>query len=163
MTIDIAKLRELTPPDICPKCDGDGQRAYGDTTCGRGGAGGQTITVAACNDCRGLGLKLNHNLRAFIAAARSALPALLDRCEAAEAIVAKHAKERELHLALITQDALARDRIRTSWVNDEREWLAERATLVASRDRLAAEVERLRARGYDVKTLRFSIRRKATP
>lgn len=41
----------------------------------------------------------------------------------------KMKRERELHLVLITQDAKARDTIRTGWVNEEREWRAEHARL----------------------------------
>lgn len=39
----------------CKSCHGDGYGGYGDTSCGRGGAGGQTITVAECHRCKGQG------------------------------------------------------------------------------------------------------------
>ncbi len=48
-------LASRDSPRKCPDCDGEGQRGYGDTTMGRGGAGGQMITVGMCHRCRGLG------------------------------------------------------------------------------------------------------------
>lgn len=39
----------------CTKCNGSGGKVYGDTTCGRGGAGGQMITTVPCKECEGTG------------------------------------------------------------------------------------------------------------
>lgn len=40
----------------CPKCYGEGDVGYSDTTMGRGGAGGQIITAGPCNKCKGYGV-----------------------------------------------------------------------------------------------------------
>lgn len=65
----------------------------------------------------------------FIEHARMDVPKLLAEVRRLGAENAQFRNERELHLTLITQDAQARDKIRTGWVTEEREWHAERARL----------------------------------
>lgn len=43
--------------DLCRRCHGRGQRAYGSATTWRGGIGGQAVTQDVCNMCWGTGVK----------------------------------------------------------------------------------------------------------
>lgn len=47
--------RGIDPGNECKDCGGTGVKTYPDTTMGRGGIGGQTITSGRCNNCGGSG------------------------------------------------------------------------------------------------------------
>ena len=89
-----AELRELAERATCPKCDGERRRVYADSSCGRG-AGGQTVTVGACWDCRATGVTLE-----FIATCSpSTILRLLDRLQSAEAVCEAAERWRDAELA----------------------------------------------------------------
>ena len=57
--VRILTLEYLGIETPCPKCSGSGERAYGNTTGWRGGAGGNMVTGDTCDACWGSGDKDN--------------------------------------------------------------------------------------------------------
>lgn len=79
-----------------------------------------------------------------IASLRSQLTTAQRELAEARAEVERLTKQNDVLGMLAAQDHQARDKIRTNWVNEEREWFAERDRLTAERDEARGEVERLR-------------------
>jgi hypothetical protein len=124
----------------CKECHGDGFQAYSDTTCGRGGAGGQMITTADCHRCKGQG---------WIGAPD--MTAMADQLEAACAEVER------LTLAhgnvLLELHQCAKERLETAVNLDEENTIltgevmslsSQLSTALHERDEARGECERLR-------------------
>jgi len=52
-----ARMGGPDAPEPCEKCDGQGEIVYSDTSLGRGGYAGQTISSGECPRCLGTGVQ----------------------------------------------------------------------------------------------------------